>query len=985
MSAPALAIAGRLNLATVSQYLSSQKSLAASLTGAGKSQVVLLRSAPRWDGPEQPVWGEGRTARIAAAPSALAVHELVLEHLTGVSDGLVGADGPDSAGAVGEPRVLVVLTDREEGELDPAILARAHKKRVSALDHWDVVREAFGAQDIDRRLKDDNWAAEALADATPPGGWRPVGGGLLSRRTALTRLALRRLHLGRYEDAPATPDGPDAPEPDRPAEDIDAHTLLRWSLTPGRPERFLALRGPERAGLAAFLGEEDQAHLVARAVFALVEAEHGPEAVPFGLVCAALWLHAEPDAAVYRARGRAERWFGEQPLATGEEFDALVSAFGRAAEEFVTARLTIAARGTDGGERGDAAREARRLSDTVLNQASRLVTQFGAEQAAAASPVLPAGLEAGFTAVGRALSAGRIAAVADAVHALSTHKGAHEPEIRGRIERARMGQRLTRWLASDPVTECESVGEAVSGHIAETGWVDRALEHVEAGGDREPVLGSAYGTLAADVRKRRHRLDQGFARALATWTEAGTPPGSLLTVETFLDRVVKPVVRGGAGRRVLLLVLDGMSAAIATELAEELRASWAEYDPLGEGAPRRRAMAAALPTVTAVCRTALLTGQLRTGSQADEKRLFPTLGLWGGRKAAVFHKDDLESKEAGAPFGPDLLAALADGESHVAVVLNTIDDRLAHEQKLGDGTWKAEHISALLGLLRLAASEGMAVVITSDHGHVVDGHGAKVDADAPESARHRLAGGELHHTEVALSGRRVVWPQPGAAIVALWDADSRYTARRAGYHGGVSLAEFAIPVLAFLPFGAQPPKGWRELGDQMPAWWSDDAEPIEQGPDVPATTPRKPPREKPTKAQAELARAHESLFDVALVPAGTDDGALLAAAPVDPDETLVDRLLASETFRGQLELLARKPKNLDTVKQAVLVLLATGGTLPVTALAQRIDYPPARADGFAAVLRQLLNYDGVQVLRTLPDGRTLRLDRGLLRDQFGMG
>ena len=49
--------AAPLNVATVTQYLTSQTSLAASLTGSGKRRVVLLRSAPEWDGPAEPVWG----------------------------------------------------------------------------------------------------------------------------------------------------------------------------------------------------------------------------------------------------------------------------------------------------------------------------------------------------------------------------------------------------------------------------------------------------------------------------------------------------------------------------------------------------------------------------------------------------------------------------------------------------------------------------------------------------------------------------------------------------------------------------------------------------------------------------------------------------------------------------------------------------------------------------------------------------------------
>ncbi|MEU4209177.1 BREX-2 system phosphatase PglZ [Streptomyces sp. NPDC026206] len=964
MSAMATSVAVRLNLATITQYLSSQSSLAASLTGGGKRRAVLLRSAPQWEGPVEPVWADGQTARIAAAPSPLAVHELLLGHLVD------GAEGPN---------VLVVLTDREQNELDPAILCRAHKRRIEAVDSWDVVRQAFRAQQVDPRLKEDNWAAESLLDANQ-GNWPPIAGRMLSRHTALSALALRRLRLGPYDGDAGPPRSGLGPADGS----LDAQTLLGWSLTVGGPERFLRLRGPEREGLAAFLSEEEQAGLAGQALLALAEAEHGADAVAFGLVCAALWRHAAPDAAVYRARGRAERWFGEQPPAAGEQLDSLVSALGRASEDYVCTLLTSASRGT--GSVREQAREARRISAIVLDRASALVRQFGAEEAAEFSPVLPAGLEAGFTAVGRALAAERLEALAKTVRSLDAHKRADLPEARARIERARMAGRLAQWLASDPAVEADTVAAAIERQIAETGWVDRALEHIEAGGDPDPVLKSTYDTLGARVRERRHEIDRNFALALADWTTAGTSPESMLTVETFLDRVVKPTVRGSAGRRVLLLVLDGMSAAIASELAEELRASWAEFDPVNERDPGRRAMAAALPTVTAVSRTSLFAGKLMKGSQADEKRLFPLHKFWGGAPAAVFHKDDLRGEGAGDTFGPALTEALTDGRTHVAVVLNAIDDRLAKEQKLGDGAWQADHIPGLLELLRVAAAQGMAILLTSDHGHVVDRHGVRAEApSATESARHRVPNGTIGATEVVLSGPRVIWPEPGASVVALWDGDSRYTARKAGYHGGASLAEFAIPVLAFLPFGATPPRGWRELGDQRPTWWDLDEQ--QSGSAAPRTEPlpppRKPGRQKPTKAQAELAKAHDPLFQVALVPAGESAETLITTALVPPDETLVTALLASEAFRDQVGLLARQPPQ-EKVAKALLALLGTGGTLPVTALAQRADYPATRADGFAAILRQLLNYDGVQVLETLPDGRTLRLHSDLLRLQFGL-
>jgi len=73
------------------------------------------------------------------------------------------------------------------------------------------------------------------------------------------------------------------------------------------------------------------------------------------------------------------------------------------------------------------------------------------------------------------------------------------------------------------------------------------------------------------------------------WTVTGRPmgpagpvaPGEPLCIEDVLDRVVAPAVtvRGG---RALLVVLDGMSAAVAAQLAAELRRDrWEECDPLG--------------------------------------------------------------------------------------------------------------------------------------------------------------------------------------------------------------------------------------------------------------------------------------------------------------------------------------------------------------------------------------------------------------------
>ncbi|MFI6583524.1 BREX-2 system phosphatase PglZ [Embleya sp. NPDC050493] len=946
----------RLTAGTITQYLASRAGL-----DKDRRKAILLRAAPVWDGPALLSWGN-QQARVATAGSPLAAYELVLAHVA------PGASGPG---------LLVVLTDREESELGADLLARVHKHRVNAVDTWDVVREAFGAQYTDPRLSAENWAVEALLDAQPPGRWPQLGKGVLTRRHALAALALRRLGAGQYD-------------PDREAGssggagggiELDAHTLLRWSLSSGGPDRFLALRAPERAGLTRFLGEEEQAGLTGQAVLALTAAEHGPDAVAFGLVCAALWVHADgsADTGDYQARGRAERWFGEDPPVHGEAMDALARAFGRAAEEFVVVLLQIAHSGTD-----EEADRARRLSATVLARATALTRQFGAERAAGTSPVLTAGLDATFKVLGLALTDDAPRRTERAIQRLTQHRLARTPDVRTRIERARMAQRLALWLASDPTHECPTVAGGIDRHLAETGWVDLALEHIEAGGDPVAELRVAYAALCTAVRARRKEIDRHFASALATWTASGSGAGSMLTVESFLSRVIAPAAEAGE-HRVLLVVLDGMSAAIAAELGEELRRDWAEFDPLPgvKDAPRRRGMVAALPTVTAVSRTSLFAGRLLAGSQREERALVGEHAFWGGRKMAVFHKDDLRAETGGDVFGPKLDEALAAGRTHVAVVLNTVDDRLAKEQKLGDAAWRLRDIGGLRELLQTAARYGWAVVLTSDHGHVVDRHGERVDAETPLSARHRVPGGPLRESEILLSGPRVVSPDTKGSIVALWDADSRYTAHRAGYHGGASLAEVAIPIMAFLSFGATPPKGWRELGRQHPAWWSPAAE---SEPEASTPVPHHVPAKQTAKSTkqrrheaARVAAGEQSLFEMAIVADG--EQALLKPRPVAPGDTLVPALLSSELFLAQKDALARKP-DLVKIEKALRELLDAGGTLPVTALAQRVGITPLRADGFSAVLRQLLNFDGIQVLETLPDGRTLRLNPTLLREQF---
>ncbi|NJA55278.1 BREX-2 system phosphatase PglZ [Streptomyces sp. NEAU-H3] len=954
---PSAAGPARLSVSTVRQFVAARSKLC-----DGEVRVMLLRAEPQWDGAAVQQAADGAQVRVVVAPSVLAVHEQILGHL----DSRVPP----------EPRVLVVLTDRENTELDPGLLARVYGRRIRSVDNWEVVQESFDASGLDTRLRSETWAAEALLDAAGTRGWRSIGKGVLSRDEALCRLARRRLRLD--SGSGDTPAGRALlGESDR----VDPVALFRWTLAPGGPGLLRELRGPEKAGLARFLAEPEQGGPAGKVITALADAEHGADAAAYAVVCAALWGHAEADHDLYRARGRAERWLGEEPPAQGDELDRLLASFARSGEAYVRDLI----------DRG-----AHRLADPVLNRAAQLVAQFGAQAAATASPLLPAGLDARFTAAGHALAADSSDAVTDSVTALRAHALAEvDGETRARTERVRMASRLRKWLAGAPSDTIESVTDGTGRQMHELGWADRALEHLEAGGDPDPVLGAAYSRIGDQVRQTRRTLDHAFGERLAVWTAEGSSPGSLLTVESFLTRVVAPVV-AEPGRRVLLLLLDGMSAAIGAELGGELREQWAEFDPLPEahGAPVRRAVAAALPTLTAVSRTSLLTGTLMKGDQNDEKRLFPQHSCWQGAPAAVFHKDDLRGPDTGSPFSTALGEALADERMHVAVVLNTVDDRLGKEQRLGDGTWQTKEVGGLEPLLRAARANGMTVLLTSDHGHVIERRSSKVDAPAGTvaSARHRDPGGPTAPAEVELAGPRVVWPEPGSRIVALRDHDARYTALKAGYHGGATLAEFTIPLLALLPFGAEPPEGWRELGDPAPLWWSDEAG-VEttSGTAASVATPSRPRAKQSKRGAPPVTEGVIGLFsEEALAPLAPQKPACPApetealSAPAQPPAVgLVQRLVATDLYAAQLDLLARRPRDPSVLPKA-LVALVEAGTLPMTALVERAGQPTGRAPGFAATLVQLLNFDGAQILEILPDNRTLRLHRAQLIEQFGL-
>lgn len=914
-----------------------------------RNSILLLRAAPDWQGELEFSFEEkGRqvSVRVAKCGTVLSVLDAI------------SADRPDG-------QYLVVLTPCDTRDVGDSVLAVAMQPEIKPVDRWDLVKNSFGALRLDPALtKNGNrWIAEALLDAQPAGGWRRLAGTVLSRATALNRLAATRLGIEDPDDSP-----------------VDAAALLQWTTKRASVENFLRLREEELAGLITWLGETTGG--VADVVFAMAPEGLVHEAVPFGLAAAALYgppAHAqlantEPDGTISEAviaRVRAE----ERYLSRSAPDIAKLRAFGEAAESLIT-------RWADNGHAAQAAAFCEQAEVILRGLAG---TDEGGWLLASRSKVLAAGLDARFTALADALDAVLSAAEANAGASpnvqgalVATEKALSDIREHGRtrdrdseIRAAANAVRLARWLATQEAPPT-TLAEAAARMLRSWAWADRALATIaRAETGRVPTLAQAYATLWERARYRRAAFDEEFARKLAAWTEASSTTDDLLLVENLLDRVARPLAEQ---RLPVLVVLDGMTAAAGIELAGEIteRGDWLEAGRREDG---REPALATVPSVTSVSRTSLLTGALKSGGQDQERAGFTA--FWGRRKAAVFHKADL-APEAGRPLADRVRNAIAANDTVVAVVLNTIDDAL-DKGKQGPAHWTLDDVTYLRPVLDEARRAGRPVLLTSDHGHVLD-RGVNAAKAMSDSARYRPGTPATGPGEITIRGPRVLLPggESGCAVVAAVDENIHYTPRKAGYHGGASLAEVVIPVLTFVPADTLLPEGWYKYDPigHAPTWW--DASATREAPDAePAREPSKPParRKRPTPAVGDEA----ALFDVTEV--GTKPSGATSGTQQAPSVTPGTRVVASPRLAAQRQIVRRAPTD-QSIATLIDALSNAGGRLTVTEAAAATGEPPVRMSGYLALAARLLNVDGYAVLRTTDEGKTVELNPSLLRQQF---
>ncbi|WP_336627465.1 BREX-2 system phosphatase PglZ [Microbacterium sp. MMO-64] len=859
-----------------------------------QARTLLVRAQPTWSGPPQ-----------------MTVRDTSVKVVEGVS----GLAALDSMRGAAPDEVVVILTSLTERELGSAVMLDAHRQRVSELDEWSMVPGLFGVRDqvVPRHVSElGPWMPSLLLSVRPERGYPPAPGATLTPDHAVKSLIMAILGLGRLDD-------------------LDLVTCLAPLDDLGVRARLRVLDPEVRASLvrAVFTHMGPDFALALRS--ALAGGHVSVAAV--GLVCGELWASGTKtrDPSTIAARARIESYIG-----TGASPDA--------AQRF-----------------GDASRRLmRRLIDDVhgraiLDQAEALCAEIAWADGAAASDYLLSGLRARVVALGEAIEmavdvqgTGEAASVEHAFAALKRHHAAST--ISRPLQTSAMAVRLVRWLSTQRTAPANFV-DALLRYSSDGAWVERALGDIWDG-DNDARLAHAYGRLADAVQSARQAQDQDAARLL---TGGIAVDSSVPGAESPLTHTVVPL---SGQAPVLLIVLDGMSFATATELADEFAdRGWTEL--VRRDTLRRGSAVAVLPTITEYSRTSLFAGELLAGNQQTEKARFAaTVG------GVAFHKDDLRS-DAGHALPSAVTTAIADLDRRiVGVVLNTIDDALATAE-VDALRWHVNQISNLPALLDAARESGRVIILTSDHGHVVE-RGSELRSAPGAAARFRdPSTGPAQSDEVLVSGPRVLAPG-GASILAVSEG-VRFAAKRAGYHGGAALAEIAIPVIVAQPKGATAPDGWVEAPPQEPVWWN---EPVRADPVMPVMT------SAPTKRRIRAVAADTpALFED--IPAETP-----LAAPAVPVE---EQLVRSETYRERQARASRHPIDDQTVRAIVASLVAGAGRAHRDTVAVAAGVAASSLPGVLASLRRLLNVDGYAVVDLDPDQVTVTLDESLLREQFELG
>ena len=474
-----------------------------------------------------------------------------------------------------------------------------------------------------------------------------------------------------------------------------------------------------------------------------------------------------------------------------------------------------------------------------------------------------------------------------------------------------------------------TLAHAARMYAEHVGYVDWARRYILSG-DETADLAAAFGLLARHVRQRREPQNKQFATLLAIWHKAPGVIEGLLPIEQALSQSIARLARATP---VLLLVMDALSYADCCELVQDLgNRGWMTCtDQPSHPLPF---LVSTVPSVTAMARTSLFSGKLARGTSAVEKQNFTAHAelLAVSRSAylpVLFHKGEL-LEGGGAGLSSQVRQALRQEQQRVVgVVVNAIDDHLAKSEQLRL-SWTVDQFQHLDALLYEAHVAQRAVVVTSDHGYVLEASSKRLAGSMEE--RWRPYDDHLAAEELVFEGPRVQQVTGVERIIVPWSEAVRYSQKKQGYHGGATPQEVLVPLAVLVPQYRTIP-GWEALSDRTPAWWSQGELPRI---DVSTLSAR------PTRRARQATALQGTLFAEA-------EGHSTEALRID----WIEHLLRSPVFAAQRRAAGRRAPDDRCVRVLLANLEAHQDRLAHRVLEQGLGAPAFRLRGILAGVQQI--------------------------------
>ncbi len=819
----------------------------------------------------------------------------------------------------------VLLTNLEERDIGSDVLVRLKPDRIIVMNNWEIVKSLFQAKAVDPRLLQNAWLASMLTDLSTD-GFPFVPGGFLDAETVWGILLRRYLKF----------------DIDHP----DLHAILKWSTDADNVARLR--RASKDFQVATIDWLTRQCGPATQVILECVLRSEQPEALPIGLA-AQVVFHPDSGGKLERAAIRMEERFFNRQRPTPE----LLQTWSAAATDVVRMQFGPS-----------------RIKRQILERADQILKELEADKSCYLSDTSPEGFDQRMARFGKALKSTLTSAkITSTEHLVELrddlqHHDQRETET-PRLQRVNMALRLVQWLMT-PAAETRSLADAARHHLLEGGFVDWARYCLRI---PDPVrqLAEACRALFEKVSARQMLQSHNFAQKLASWTKENGSTTDIIPVEQVLDRIVTPLAKQFP---VLVIVLDGMSVAVFHELMSDFPSH--EWQMLAPSDTGLLPGLATVPSITKASRTSLLSGKLQVGGQTEESNGFrdhPGLKDASRGKAAprLFHKGELQGSEDGTISDIVRQEISIDGPQIVGVVINAIDDHLAKGDQI-DTVWTRETIHSLPVLLHEARQAGRAVVLLSDHGHVLD-CGAKKKSDDESEGRFRADDGQPDEEELQITGKRILCA-PKQKLIAPTSEKLRYTQKANGYHGGLTPQEMVVPVVVLCT--AEPwPEGFAEVAIDKPDWW--DVSPVTPLDDLPEL---KAQRENRRKAAGRLFDPDDE--NTSTTKARSETAPAVAAA------TWIDLLLASPAFSAQKQIAGRAVPSDADFRKILQAIEDRKGKITSAALARAIGIAPSRLRTTFSLLQRVLNIDGYSIIRRDDSSDSIELDRNMLLKQFGL-